>query len=319
MNEVAPSEVPIADGPSAGTLLRRAREGAGLHVAALAVALKVPVSKVEALENDRFELMPDMVFVRALASSICRVLHVDPKPVLSRLPQSSKPLLRRDIDGINKPFRSPSDAAPPGWRAYLKQPVFLIVSALLVGALVLMVLPSRRSNDKSPADQANGGANAESTIAVAPTETTTVPSLVSTSAQPPSGSSTLSVNSGSESAAAARGSQAPDSPAMLIPAAAVAPNPSSGASVPQAVGSTAAASGIVVVRAKGESWVEITDAKGGVAVRKVLAAGEVAGAQGALPLQVTIGRVDAIDVQVRGKPFDLTPVSRDNVARFTVK
>jgi len=29
--------------------------------------------------------------------------------------------------------------------------------------------------------------------------------------------------------------------------------------------------------------------------------------------------VSATDVQVRGKPFDLAPVSRDNVARFEVK
>jgi cytoskeleton protein RodZ len=62
----------------------------------------------------------------------------------------------------------------------------------------------------------------------------------------------------------------------------------------------------------------VTDAKGVVAVRKVLEAGEAAAASGALPLRVTIGRVDATEVQVRGKPFDLRPVSRDNVARFEV-
>ena len=69
----------------------------------------------------------------------------------------------------------------------------------------------------------------------------------------------------------------------------------------------------------GPSWVEVTDAKGVVAVRRLLAAGEAAGASGALPLRVVIGRVDATEVQVRGKPFDLRPVSRDNVARFEVK
>jgi cytoskeleton protein RodZ len=74
-----------------------------------------------------------------------------------------------------------------------------------------------------------------------------------------------------------------------------------------------------VVRAKGPSWVEITDAKGGVGIRKVLAGGEVAGASGELPLQVTIGRVDMTEVHVRGKPYDLRRVSKDNVARFQVK
>jgi len=34
---------------------------------------------------------------------------------------------------------------------------------------------------------------------------------------------------------------------------------------------------------------------------------------------VVIGRADATEVFVRGKPFDLAAVSRDNVARFEVK
>ena len=63
----------------------------------------------------------------------------------------------------------------------------------------------------------------------------------------------------------------------------------------------------------------MTYAKGVVAMRKELRAGEAVGASGILPLQVTIGRVDQTDVQVRGKAFDLRPVSKDNVARFTVK
>ena len=72
---------------SAGQLLREAREAQGLHVAALAVALKVPVKKLEALEADRLEELPDAVFVRALASSVCRALKIDPAPILEKLPQ----------------------------------------------------------------------------------------------------------------------------------------------------------------------------------------------------------------------------------------
>ena len=78
---------------SAGALLRAARETAGLHVAALAVSMKVPVKKLEALEADRFDLLPDAVFVRALASSVCRNLKIDPAPILSRLPHQHVPRL----------------------------------------------------------------------------------------------------------------------------------------------------------------------------------------------------------------------------------
>src|SRR6187402_2552453 len=99
--------------PTAGTLLRQAREAAGMHIAALAVSLKVPVKKLEALEADRFDLLPDAVFVRALASSVCRTLKVDPSPILEKLPQTAAPRLAHDTSGINAPFRAPSDGPGP--------------------------------------------------------------------------------------------------------------------------------------------------------------------------------------------------------------
>ena len=77
--------------------------------------------------------------------------------------------------------------------------------------------------------------------------------------------------------------------------------------------------GLVVFKTRGPSWVEVTDAKGVVALRRLLAAGETAGASGALPLAVVIGSANTTDVQVRGKAYDLAAVSRDNVARFEVK
>ena len=75
----------------------------------------------------------------------------------------------------------------------------------------------------------------------------------------------------------------------------------------------------MVFRTKGPSWIEVTDAKGVVALRRILEAGETVGASGAMPLAVIIGSANATDVQVRGKSYDLSPVSRDNVARFEVK
>ena len=73
---------------SAGALLKTAREAQGLHIDALAVTLKVPVLKLEALEADRHEVLSDLVFTRALAASVCRVLKVDPAPIMAALPHS---------------------------------------------------------------------------------------------------------------------------------------------------------------------------------------------------------------------------------------
>jgi len=286
------------DALTAGALLRRAREAAGLHVAALAVSLKVPVPKLEALEQDRWDLLPDAVFARALAASVCRTLKIDPQPVLDRLPQTAAPRLIHTDEGINAPFRAPGDGTAPTWLNLFSRPTFLIVFALLLGALVLILLPSMQRDDSA-------AAAASSSKAIAPAQPVAVPGTVLEPA----------ANIAQPMAAMAAASVAlPAGAASATTAAVPAKNVASAANDP-----ATPASGIVVFRTKSASWVEVTDAKGVVAVRRLLAPGEAAGASGALPLQVTVGRADVTEVQVRGKPFDLKSVARDNVARFEVK
>jgi cytoskeleton protein RodZ len=292
MSEVVEVAAPVA-GISAGTLLRRAREAAGLHVAALAVSLKVPVRKLEALEEDRYDDIGDAVFIRALASSVCRTLKIDPQPVLGGLPQSAVPRLTSGNEGLNAPFRASSDSSPPAWREALRQPVPLTVMALLLGAVVIYLLPNLQSL-QSQEDKNRPAA----VTAVVPVPAPMVAAVVPAP----------------EPAAATASEPAPARVAVAPPAATPAPVPDA----PSAA-APAPANGIVVIRAKGESWIEVVDAKGAAALRKLMAAGETAGASGALPLTVTIGRVDMTEVEVRGKKFDMRPVSKDNVARFQVK
>ena len=86
--EAAPASL-----PERPVRLREAREAAGLHIAAMAAALKVPVRKLEALEAGRYDELPDLTFARALASSACRQLKIDPAPVLEQIPQNPAPAL----------------------------------------------------------------------------------------------------------------------------------------------------------------------------------------------------------------------------------
>lgn len=301
-----PAQPPEAE-PTAGAMLQRAREAAGLHVAALAVSLKVPVRKLEALEADRYEQLSDAVFVRGLASSVCRTLKIDPQPVLDRLPQSSAPRLIQDSDGLNAPFRGPRDGAASSWPEQLSKPVVLSVFGLLLGALVLIFLPRTPTEEPGPQDART--VEVPSPEAPGPAE----------QAAAPAATSPLAAASATVPAAVA-------APASLPVAAAAAPAAPAAAAVAAATAATvqasapaAAASAIVAFHTRQSSWVEVTDAKGAVAFRKLMAAGESGAASGELPLKVTVGRVDATDVQVRGKPFDLRPLSRDNVARFEVK
>jgi cytoskeleton protein RodZ len=125
----------------AGARLKRAREAAGMHVGALAVMLKVPVHRLEALESERWDLLPDAVFVRALAGSVCRALKVDATPVLEKLPNPTRQPVAPD-DGLNAPFRAAQGQGPVTLAAsQLTRPLVLAVLALLLGAVVLVFLP----------------------------------------------------------------------------------------------------------------------------------------------------------------------------------
>nr|WP_315464194.1 RodZ domain-containing protein [uncultured Rhodoferax sp.] len=277
---------------TAGRLLRNAREAAGLHIAALAVSMKVPVKKLEALEADRVDLLPDAVFVRALASSVCRTLKIDSTPILQLLPQSVKPSFEGGDKGINAPFKVPGEAGSMRVFDAMKRPVVIVVALLLAAALGVGVLPDMHL----PGFEANTDATPPS---VAPANDSLVESVPVLEKQEDK-----------------------------LPPVEVVPAPSEPLKTPEAVADaviTASsapvlkAADLIVIRAKAVTWVEVVDATGNVLVRRTLQPDGVTSATGVTPLAVVIGKADAVEVEVRGRPFGLTAISKDNVARFEVK
>lgn len=297
-----------ADQLGAGAMLRQAREARGLHIAALAVLLKVPVKKLEALESDRFDLLPDAVFVRALASSVCRTLKVDPAEILARLPQTSTSKLSGQDAGINEPFRSHGDRAGPSVWAQLSRPAVIAGFLLLLGAVVLIFLPTIKNGLnivglESAVVKINNPLNEKDISAVTAVQSTAA-GLQYAGQSPPAAPGVGAVSLESVPAVDIAGANAE---ASLSAKSTV----TAGAAEPLA--------DIVTFTAKTESWVEVADARGQVVLRRILAAGEVVGASGALPLKVIVGRADSTQVQIRGKVFDVNAVAKDNVAKFEVK
>lgn len=320
---------------SAGWLLRQAREAAGLDLASLAVALKVSVKKLEALESDRLDQLPDAVFVRALASSVCRALKIDAAPVLSKLPQTVAPRLDHDEVGLNTPFHMPGDVAKTPFLDRLSRPMVLAALAVLLGALVLIFFPSSEQRAEIGAIVTRPPAAAE-TPEVA-SAAVAVPEVVP-AAKPVAKPAPASVQVASPQpakvvpqpvpapapAAPAAVKPAPvvqvaAKPAAVAPAASPAASPvANGAEVPP-VRKKLSSSGVIVFKTSGPSWVEVTDANGAIQLSRMVEPGEPVGASGPLPLSVTIGRADVTEVTVRGKPFPLEGVTRQGVARFEVK
>ena len=309
---------------SAGSLLKQAREAAGLHIATLAVLLKVPVKRLEALEADRFDLLPDAVFARALASSVCRNLKIDTSAVLEKLPQASNANMAHQSRGINTPFLGSGDRIGPSLWVQVSRPAVLAGMVLLLGALVLVLLPTFKAGmDAKSVDALVGDMNTQPSMSSAIGMATGNVSPATSEPQP-FATPGLSTSSAANSPVFVPLTGSPSTVALSLPPSALATVPTAmqALSVPASAASAVpsiASSGIVVFTAKGASWVQVSDAKGVVVLRRTLAVGEVVGATGALPLSAIVGRADATQVQIRGNAFDLSAVAKDNVARFEVK
>jgi cytoskeleton protein RodZ len=292
-NPVTPVE---SNTETAGSMLRVAREAAGLHVAALAVAMKVPVKKLEALEADRLDLLPDAVFVRALASSVCRNLKIDAAPVLARLPQHDVPRLGDAQRSINTPFHRSGDGRVWALPSSVKQPALVLAMLLVLAALALWTLPDWYSYSKEQTVPLfDEPAQATSTVPAEPFVVPAPDSLAGRSVE-------VAV------------------PVLAASDAVVAePSTTTASAVVSDVTPKLSGDIVLMLTARGSSWVEVTDAKGQILVRRNLSSGESVTPVGQLPLSVVVGRADVTDVVVRGKPLDLVGSSRDNVARFEVK
>jgi cytoskeleton protein RodZ len=75
------------------------------------------------------------------------------------------------------------------------------------------------------------------------------------------------------------------------------------------------ADGPVQLRTAEASWVEARDAGGRVLLSRLLSAGERLALDGALPVRLTIGNARGTELSFRGQRVDLSPRTRDNVAR----
>ena len=307
------------DGVTAGTMMRVAREAAGLHVGALAVAMKIPVKKLEALESDRLELLHDSVFVRALASSVCRALKIDPAPVLAKLPLTTTPRLNADERGINAPFHKAGDVVGVSLPVLLTKPSGLIVLVLLIGVLVVYFFPEIKPSE-SPVELMKpqvGSTNINTLPNAGKHDAEMANGVLPDNAKIP----TPVVEDRSVAATpvlAQNQVASPGLPAVPSPIGSDAALPPSRVAVSAPVAPVLSV-GILGLKAKGSSWVKVVDAKGNVVLSKTMTNGETLSVSGDTPLAVVVGRADVMDVEVRGKTLSLATLAKENVARFEVR
>jgi cytoskeleton protein RodZ len=279
--EVTPQIGGVAAGAAtAGALLRAARQAQGLHVAALAASIKVPQRKLESLEADRYDELPDMTFTRALAKTVCRSLKIDAAPVLALLPQLDRRGLDRVHQGLNTTFRERPSRLEPTDLGVLTRPAVWVPLLLVLVAAALYWLPQSWIAGARPP-----------------------PPVVAPAASPPPAPA---------SAATVAAAMTPPAAESSVPAF---PPEAASLTTP----APAELSGTLQLRTSGESWVEIVDASGASLLHRMLQPGEAVGLDGTPPFKVKIGNATVTTLIYRGQPVELAASTRDNVARFELK
>jgi cytoskeleton protein RodZ len=290
MSDATGTAVGPVSTPSAGRLLREARERQGLHIAALAASIKVTQKKLELLEADRFDALPDATFARALALTVCRALKIDSDAVLRLLPPAGGYRLEQVGEGLNAPFRErpgvlvQRDGAGLafGW-------VFWLTTLILVAAAVVYFLPPAWLDTLGWRGlAAPGSASSAAEPASATAARTTAPAAL----------------------------PLPDAtPLPVVPASSATEGDAPSSASSEDAG---APDGAIQLRASAPSWIEVTDARGRALLSRLVQPGEALGLDGEAPFRVRIGNAAGTQLSFRGQPVELV-ATRDNVASVELK
>ena len=293
---------PPAGPPSAGGIIRDARQAQGIDLASLAAMLKIPLRRLDALENGRHEELQGPTFERALAQAACRVLKIDPKPVLALLPQHERNTLERVTEGINTPFRDGQGSGGFELPALMRPWVIFVVLLIFAAAALFFVPESWVARVTRP-------------FMGAPAASAPADSAAPAAASAPAGVTVTPVELPAASAAAS----APAAATSAAPLSAAAVSATAAQDVDEVLAHVAAPNIPLQIVATADSWVEVVDAQGHSLLSRTVVAGESVGLDGALPMRVKIGNASGTHLKLRGDNVDLTPWTRDNVARLELK
>lgn len=276
-----------------GQRLKKARDMRGMTVAQVARELYISERYLQAIEADNYALLPEPAFVRGYMRRYAQLVQLSPDDIVagfdesyaadSRTPEpDTRPLNPVQLLGDLKEVRLP-------WGRLFSLASLLLLLVLLAGAIFW-----------------KGIGSSDTPVVAVPDAVPVVPADV------PAPDVTAT-------AAASVASPATEQTLMTtLPAPATASVLPAPASATPVVAAPAVASGsdTVVLTFSGDCWISVRDASGRELAGGTRKQGETLPVSGTGPLFVSVGNVGAVSVVFNGKPVDLTPFTRANVANL---
>lgn len=139
MTDQTPLDLPSAGryAEGCGSILRQAREHAGLSLQEVGSQLKMPVRVVQALEEENWQVLGAPVFLRGQLRSYAKLLRVDIEPYLERV----------DLQGV-RPAELVSRSHTPRYQRVLESVARRAVYVVITAAIAVPVWVATQSHLK---------------------------------------------------------------------------------------------------------------------------------------------------------------------------
>lgn len=321
-------EPPAGELTGVGAALRETRERHGLTVSDAALALKLTNRQIEAMEHERFDLLPGAAFARGFMRNYARYLGLDPAPMIDAL---------ANTDGVGAPDLSPvsnAEGTMPTGDGGLR-PSSLPVALIVVLLLAAVVGGWYFDWFQPPEDTSEARELMDTPVAPAPL-TPVIPAPVEPAPvvipdDAPDDSVPDSATGEAPGSADGVPETAADTPGTGVQpsTAGTGVQPSTPDSGRAAEGSGAAADATPTVAApvtprlvfsfSKESWVEVRDSSGEIIFSRVNRPGSVQEVLGTPPFQLVVGNSKDVKLEYNGKPVDLAQHTKVSVARLTLE
>lgn len=273
--------------PDIGAVLTEARERLGLSIEEAALQLRLGSRQVQALENNDYASLPGVTFVRGFLRNYARLLGLDPESLLQALRSHTQESAQQSIS-LHSEKIALARRDKKSWLSYAIASV--LVGLILGGWMAYM--------DHREGRAVNPGAKTIEPVVEKPAVTEPVVAE-SAKVDPPQ--------------------------VLLLPTEQMTPSstPQVAASEPPVKTATGPVAVAGNVRLKfiisQRTWIGVADRNDNEIFNKTKAAGSEDMVEGLPPFKISVGNAAGVQMTFNGKPVDLAPYTKGNVARLTLE
>lgn len=334
--------------PSPGGQLRAAREAKGMTQAQVTAEINLSPRHLQALEDDRYDVLPGTTYVRGYVRQYAQLLGLDAAPLIAQIERLlPSTVVASPIESHLRGGHAPAHAASAGQaaRKSLRLPDNLTAAKLVPVAIAGVLIVGAifwHGDDAQELPQIDDTMtlDIDADMAGAQPAANELPPLVEPAPVPAPAEPAVAAPASEEVAVpaapvASANPATPAPPAAVVPVkpaettaqpapAAVAARPADAApaATPAAPGVTAPSTSVaprsesLSFSFSGKSWISVRDATGQELVYGLKNAGQTVNVTGQAPFSINIGNVNVTTLSRNGKPVSLKPYTRGEIASF---